>query len=614
MNPDKERALLRRFEPIIHFTRGEQFFPMNIEQYIQTCSLWVQRPNRYPLRLWAEGDLTTERLIEPRRHGFDAIYYLKFIEPLNVAEIARYRLREGLVRKSEQTFRAGPGRLARVGYGSRFIDALFSLSLLARGRVTGDTALAASLAYRQMLREKESYCYYGRVIEQSDWIILQYWFFYAYNNWRSGYEGANDHEGDWEMICIYLYEEEEGQIIPEWVAYASHDFSGDDLRRRWDDPELQKDGDHPIIYAGAGSHASYFQEGEYLAEIELPFLTPVVRFLQQFRAFWERNFLPYDRRKAADDDTSLIYSIFRVPFVDYARGEGFRIGPGQETLWDEPHIISQPPPWVSEYRGLWGLFAQDPFAGENAPAGPMYNRDGTVRRAWYDPLGWAGLDKVPPPHEKLALIQTRRTEIKADISNIEKQIEEKSRELHKLGVELASMRDLPHLRDARDVQEEKIDSLAQELDQLRRQLAVDEGSLETLSLYAQRIKDGERTPVRAHIRRAHRPTSHESIRLNRLAEIWAAVSITLMMFSFIVLAVFASGFLIYGIVSVVSLIVFVEASFRGQITRFISSLTIGLAVVSGLIIVAEFFWTIVVLAVLISGSYIMWENIRELRR
>jgi hypothetical protein len=145
-------------------------------------------------------------------------------------------------------------------------------------------------------------------------------------------------------------------------------------------------------------------------------------------------------------------------------------------------------------------------------------------------------------------------------------------------------------------------------------LAVDEGSLETLNLYAQRIRDGERTPVRAHIRRAHRPTSHESIRLNRLAEVWAAVSITLMMFSFIVLAVFATDFLIYGIVSVVSLIGFVEASFRGQITRFISSITIGLAVVCGLIIVAEFFWTIVVLAVLVSGSYIMWENIRELRR
>ncbi len=614
MTPEQERSLLQQYEPIIRYTKGEQFFPTDIEQYINVCSLWVQRPNRYPLRLWPEGELTVERLAEPRNHGFDAIYYLKFIEPLNITEIARHRIREGLAWRSDQGFRAGPGRLARVGYGSRFVDALFSLSLLARGRVPGDTALAASIAYHQLLEREEKYCYYGRVVEQSDWIVLQYWYFYAYNNWRSGYEGANDHEGDWEMVCIYLYQDQEGQINPEWVAYASHDFSGDDLRRRWDDPELEKVGDHPVVYAGAGSHASYYQDGEYLAEIELPFLTPVMRILSRIIAFWEKNIWPYDHRKSADGETSLVLSIFRVPFVDYARGEGVSIGPGQEKEWSEPEVISNAPLWVSQYRGLWGLYAQDPFAGENAPAGPMYNRDGSVRQAWYDPIGWAGLDKVPPPQEKLTLLQARRTEIKSDITNIERKIEKKSRELQKLGVELASMRGFPHLRDARDLQQEKINTLSEELDLLLQQLTMDENSLETLNLYANRIRSGERTPVRAHIRRAHLPTSSESIRLNKLAEVWAAISIALMMFSFLILAVFASDFLIYGLAAVISVIVFVEASFRGQITRFISSITIGLAAVAGLVLVLEFFWPIVVIVILIAGGYIMWENIRELRR
>jgi hypothetical protein len=615
MSAEGERLLLRRFEPIVRYTKGEQFFPTDIEQYLKTCSLWVQRPNRYPLRLWPEGELTPERLAEPRNHGFDATYYLKLIDPLNITEVARLRIKEGLARLSSgELFRAGPGRLARVGYGSRFVDALFSLSLLARGRVPGDTALAASLAYQEMLKKEERYCYYGRVVEQSDWIVLQYWFFYAYNNWRSGYEGANDHEGDWEMICIYLYRDGNGEIHPEWVAYASHDFSGDDLRRRWDDKELEKFGEHPVVYAGAGSHASYFQSGEYLAEIELPFLTPVIRFTKRLQEFWQKNILPYDNRQEADGEAKMVFSLFRIPFVDYARGEGMSIGPEHEKSWIEPAVISNPPGWVSQYRGLWGLYAQDPFAGENAPAGPMYNRDGTIRQAWYDPLGWAGLDKVPPPQERLNLIQARRIEIKADISNIETQIEKKSRELQKLGIELASMRGFPHLRDARDLQQAKINEMSNELDLLRKQIAMDESSLETLSLYAGRIEAGERAPVRAHIRRAHHPTTSESIRLNKLAEIWAAVSIGLMMISFLLLAVFASDFLIYGIASVISLIVFVEASFRGQITRFISSITVGLAVVAGLIIFLEFFWVIVVILVLIAGGYITWENIRELRR
>jgi hypothetical protein len=614
MSPEEERKLLRRFEPIIRYTKGEQFFPTDIKQYIHACSLWVQRPNRYPLRLWPEGELTTERLAEPRNHGFDAIYYLKFIDPLNVTEMARHRIRERLARQSsDEGFRAGPGRLARVGYGSRFVDALFSLSLLARGRVPGDTALAATIAYEEMIKSQEKYSYYGRVVEQSDWIILQYWFFYTYNNWRSGYEGANDHEGDWEMVCIYLYRDDE-VIHPEWVAYASHDFSGDDLRRRWDDTELEKIDEHPVVYAGAGSHASYFQKGEYLAEIELPFLTPVIRFTKRLQEFWEKNILPYDNRQTEEGEPKQVFSFFRIPFVDYARGDGLSIGPGQEKKWNEPSIISDPPGWVSQYRGLWGLFAQDPFAGEDAPAGPMYNRDGTVRKAWYDPLGWAGLDKVPPPQERLSVIEARRIEIKADISNVESKIDEKSRDLHKLGIELASMRGFPHLRDARDQQLKKINTLSQELDQFLRQIALDENSLETLHLYSNRIRAGERSPVRAHIRRAHAPTTSESIQLNKLAELWAAVSIGIMMFSFLILAVFGSDYLIFGMASVIAVIIFVEASFRGQVTRFISSITIALAIAAGLIIIFEFFWVIVFIFVLVSGGYITWENIRELRR
>ena len=27
---------------------------------------------------------------------------------------------------------------------------------------------------------------------------------------------------------------DDGRFCPEWVAYSSHDFEGDDLRRRWD--------------------------------------------------------------------------------------------------------------------------------------------------------------------------------------------------------------------------------------------------------------------------------------------------------------------------------------------------------------------------------------------
>ena len=65
--------------------------------------------------------------------------------------------------------------------------------------------------------------------------------------------------------------------------------------------------------------------------------------------------------------------------------------------------ISDEDPWVDGYRGLWGLDTGDRFAGERAPAGPKYTRTGTVRQSWADPLGFAGLAKVA------AAVAARRT-------------------------------------------------------------------------------------------------------------------------------------------------------------------------------------------------------------
>jgi hypothetical protein len=612
MSQAADTELLRRFEPVVRYTRGERFFPMDVARYVRRASLWERRPNQYPQRLYAEGELTLERLGQPLARNADAIYYLKFIEPLNITELARYRLRERLMPQNpEYAFYAGPGRLARVGYVSRFVDAIFSLGLLTRGRVPGDTAVAAAQAYKRMLGQQERYQYYGRVIRQNGWIILQYWYFYAYNNWRSGYVGANDHEGDWEMAAIFLYQTEPGRLVPEWVSYAAHELSGDEVRRRWDDPEVDKVGEHPVIYTGAGSHAGYFQRGEYLAEVELAFVYPVARFIDRLQSFWEGSVLRYQSEQS---NRWSQLSFFRVPFVDYARGDGLAIGPEQEREWAEPVLIDPPPAWVSQYYGLWGLFAQDPFAGENAPAGPMYNRDGTVRQSWYDPLGWAGLEQVPPPNLRLAFVQQRQAEITRKQRETTQLIEEKSSRLRAMGVELTSIKEAPHLRQVYDERNKEIRKLAAEIDQAQAEMAANQAVEEALQQYARRIQSGERGPARGHLKRARRPASSEGLRLNRFAELWAAISIGLMLISFIIMALFARSYLLLGTVALISLLAFIEASFRRQITRVISSLTTALAVFASLILIYEFFWQIVVVGVLVAGSYIMWENVGELRR
>ena len=205
-----DEALLRRFEPVLRCTKGDRFFPMDVESYVRACSLWVQRPGEEPVRVVPGGKLTLETLPQQPLDGSGAVHFLRFTDPQNLPEgeargvgALRDRALRGL-RETREVFRAGRGRLARVGYVSRFVDALYSITLLARGRVPGEAAGMAAVAYRRAMEEREGYAYHGRVARQEGWTVLQYWLFYPFNDWRSGFFGANDHEADWEKVHVYL--------------------------------------------------------------------------------------------------------------------------------------------------------------------------------------------------------------------------------------------------------------------------------------------------------------------------------------------------------------------------------------------------------------------------
>src|SRR5215210_429859 len=617
-SPGVEAAtvLLRRFEPVIRSTTGDKFYPMDVEPYVRACSLWVQRPGEEAVCVVSAGELSLDRLAQQPMDEAGAVHFLKFTDADDLRLDSRggrlrvFRRRARDRKESTRAFRAGRGRLARVGYFSRFVDALYSIALLARGRVPGESAAAASVAYERIMSEQERYRYHGRVLRQDGWIVLQYWLFYPFNDWRSGFFGANDHEADWEKIFIYL-SESEGEASPEWVAYAAHNYTGDNLRRRWDDPEVEKVGEHPVIYVGAGSHASYYAPGEYLTELTLPLPSPLARVAGAIRTFWKTRLGQY----VGDGEEDGGPGYFSIPFVDYARGDGLGVGEGEDRSWDEPRLIADPTPdWVSGYRGLWGLYARDPFEGEDAPAGPMYNRDKSVSRAWYDPVGWAGLDKVAPPTEMLEAILEQQADITSRCHALRAEIDVKSRQLKRLGTELSAMRDRSHLDAPYGEAARRVSQLSGEIDRLRSRLATDEAVSESLEEYARRLKAGERDPARAHIARAQRPASEDELRFSRVAEAWAAVSVSLMLISIVGIVMFQREHLISMLVFSIAFFTFVEAGFRGRLVHVISSANVGLAVVATLIIVYEFFWQLVIATVLVVGLYVLWDNLREIRR
>ncbi len=190
---DSALAMLRAYEPVVRYTKGELFFPTAIGPYVERCSLWTGVRDSGSSPVVAAGDLTTERLCQEGVRHRDRPLFLRFVEkPLGRAEYLRWRLipRERL---------SATGRFTTTGVFGRLIDAGLRASLLLRGKVPAGLAAAAETVYREQL-EASTFTYYGRVVRDGGYVCLQYWFFYAMNDWRSTFSGINDHEADWEMV------------------------------------------------------------------------------------------------------------------------------------------------------------------------------------------------------------------------------------------------------------------------------------------------------------------------------------------------------------------------------------------------------------------------------
>ena len=282
------------------------------------------------------------------------------------------------------------GRFTTTGVFGRLLDAGLRASLLLRGKVPAGLAAAAETTYREQL-DADRFTYYGRVVRDGGYICLQYWFFYAMNDWRSTFGGINDHEADWEMVTIYLAERADGPPQPAWVAFSSHDYHGDDLRRRWDDPELQPRG-----------RAAGRVRRRRLA----------LRRLHPRGITSSRSTLPSPGRRC---DSSGRLQRLLAPWRHYTGSSAGprhpirRLRPGRRHRHRprarpsvDPGSDRRRHAMGTDYRGLWGLDTRDRFGGERAPSGPRYERNGSVRTSWSNPLGWAGLLKIPPHDHDLA--------------------------------------------------------------------------------------------------------------------------------------------------------------------------------------------------------------------
>ncbi|MGH7470150.1 MAG: hypothetical protein ACRENP_19565, partial [Longimicrobiales bacterium] len=583
------------------YTAGELFFPCAVDEYVRACSLW-RRDGRGRSRLVVEpgaldlGQLTCLAAATPAQ-----MLYLRFVQkPLSAREYQQWLLRPQRVR-----FHA-PGRLARVPPWSRLLDSGFDLSLLVRGRVPGGTTAAAEIKYTQLQTRDPRRVYYARVVRAGAWTVLHYLFFFVMNDWRSTFHGANDHEADWEQIFIYLYAAHDGALEPRWVAFASHDYHGDDLRRRWDDPLLVKEGWHPVVFAAAGSHASYFEAGEYVMGVEPRFLRPVKRVVGSLRRFWVET-LRQGQHEAVDHSVN---ALIDVPFIDYARGDGLVIGPGGNSAWT-PVLISDDVAWVARYRGLWGLDTRDAFGGERAPAGPKYNRDGSERLSWYDPLGFAGLDKVMPPPELAPALQTREQQLECELMDLDHRIAERRREVQTLALDEEALR---ATECSSAIHKQTATALARaekELRSLKLHRNVMAQTREAVARYDARVRAGAADHPQAHLHHVHLPDPTPAPR--RVLQIWAAFSGAVALLAVgTLLVVFPSHWLLWALALFLGFAT-VEAGAEGRLLNFLLSVAIVLAVFSALILAWEFWRVLVVVLLAVAIALMIRDNLREVR-
>lgn len=543
--------LLRAYEPILRFTKGELFLPTAVGPYVAQSSLWGVGNQGDPRCIAAAGELSLQRLSEEAVAHRDQHLSLRFVqEPLSRGEYRRWR-------SASRDRLNATTRFTTTGMFGRLVDAGFRASLLLRGKVAAGLAAAAEVRYREHL-EADRFTYYGRVVRDGGYVCLQYWFFYAMNDWRSTFSGVNDHEADWELVTVYLAEQDDAPSRPGWVACSSHDHHGADLRRRWDDPELLRQGDHPIVFPGAGSHSGAFAPGDYVISVDPPGLRKpiaIARRLQRLLAPWR------DETRPATG--------FGIPFVDYARGDGTAIGPGQEAQWTAT-LIDEQTPWVRDYQGLWGLDTKDPFGGERAPSGPRYERDGSVRPVWANPLGWAGLLTVPPRDDDVKLLLAQRVgALELELAALDEAIALERSTLRGLRAQVRSLQTDDHARGLAHDRLRDLDAREAELTQMiaaRTRLAEERRThLGTLS------RPLAPEEPQAHIKTPHGPRAGEQERRTRFLRLWGVVSTPLLLACVIVVLLAQPLAWISTIVVIGGIFIGVEAFARRRLWSFVAS-------------------------------------------
>lgn len=389
-----------KYAPVLRFSRGERFFPMAVDDFLGYTALY--RKGEHQPRI-ARGKVTTADLL---RRGADEMF-LRSVEggPLTGAAVASQwgaatlkLLREwtsrpaiawtpSLAQAAYRWFSSKTSAATRRFWWNDVLFAQLSRALgtdmgrddLPRFTLPADMRQAAIAAYDESQGGRPRYTYYHRTVREGDTLNLQFWFFYAYNDWGNGYGGFNDHEGDWEGFHIF-FKLDSGRPVepPSHVCFLGHESR---LTKPWEHPEVEKVDAHPVIYVAAGSHASYPQPKLYpLVELYnlIDYATGDASTLDHDA--WVNRYALEDAAAGGAGDRG------RLPLLDYGGSWGTRYW--LDLGWLQTTLRSISAAGEVLARTLPGEIT---LPGVSAPRGPRFSAAGGERESWRSPLEFAGI-------------------------------------------------------------------------------------------------------------------------------------------------------------------------------------------------------------------------------
>jgi hypothetical protein len=259
------------------------------------------------------------------------------------------------------------------------------------------------------------------------------------------------------------------------------------------------------------------------------------------------------------------------------------------------------------------LDTHDPLGGERAPAGPKYNRDGTVRQSWYDPVGWAGLDKVYPPYELESEVHARLVSLKGEIEELSVEIESRRDELRKQTLDVEALRTSEYYDALRINKEEQLKTsqkVFQDLQLKKTEL------LETalgLNSYSKRLRRGDIGSPTAHLHYVHHPEPPLQPQ-HRAMEIWAAISGALILIGIFTVLFLRPDHWFVWLIGFGVVIVAIENLVRGNLMNYLLTIVIILAIIAAIILLVEFWGWFLGLMLIGLVIFIILGNLQELRR